>query len=90
MIYLRGLSIFFNEGKEVCSNDFNLGNGSGFSVKDVISKVKVLTGKEFLVVEKERRSGDPSVLIASNVKASKILNFTPNKSKIEDIIKSLI
>jgi len=88
--HLRGLSIFFNEGKEVCSNDFNLGNGSGFSVKDVISKVKVLTGKEFLVVEKERRSGDPSVLIASNVKASKILNFTPNKSKIEDIIKSLI
>ncbi len=88
--HLSGLNVFFNEGKEVHSNNFNLGNGSGFSVKEVISKVKELTNKDFTVVERERRSGDPAVLIASNIKASKILNFTPNKSKIEDIIKSLI
>ncbi|MBT4123201.1 UDP-glucose 4-epimerase GalE [Candidatus Woesearchaeota archaeon] len=88
--HLSGLNIFFNTGGEVSSNDFNLGNGNGFSVKEVISKVKELTNKDFTVVEKERRSGDPAVLIASNIKASKILDFVPTKSKIEDIIKSLI
>jgi len=88
--HLNGLNMFFNSGKKIISNNFNLGNGNGFSVKEVISKVKTLTNKEFVVLEKSRRVGDPAVLIASNSKASKILNFTPTKSKIEDIIKSLI
>jgi len=88
--HLNGLNIFFNSGRKITSNNFNLGNGNGFSVKEVISKVKTLTNKEFVVLEKDRRAGDPAVLIASNSKASKVLNFTPTKSKIEDIIKSLI
>ncbi|MBL7003446.1 MAG: UDP-glucose 4-epimerase GalE [Gammaproteobacteria bacterium] len=88
--HLNGLNMFFDSENETRSDDFNLGNGSGFSVKEVISKVKILTSKEFKVLEKDRRVGDPAVLIASNSKASKILNFTPTKSKIEDIIKSLI
>ncbi len=88
--HLNGLNMLFNPENKISSNDFNLGNGSGFSVKEVISKVKILTSKDFVVLEKDRRSGDPAVLIASNIKASKTLNFTPDKSKIEDIIKSLI
>ena len=88
--HLNGLNMFFNSGNKITSNNFNLGNGNGFSVKEVISKVKTLTNKEFLVLEKDRRAGDPAVLIASNSKASKVLNFTPTKSKIEDVIESLI
>ena len=88
--HLKGLNMLFDSGNKIISNNFNLGNGNGFSVKEVISKVKALTNKEFVVLEKDRRVGDPAVLIASNSKASEVLNFTPTKSKIEDIVKSLI
>ena len=88
--HLGGLDALFDSKKGANSDDFNLGNGSGFSVKEIISKVKELTGVDFTVLEKERREGDPDTLIASSNKAFKVFGLTPIKSKIEDIIKSLI
>ena len=51
------------------SDIFNLGNGVGFSVREVIEKAKEVTQKDIKVVEESRRSGDPAVLIASSDKA---------------------
>jgi len=70
------------------SNEFNLGNGKGFSVREVIESVKKVTGKEFNVVEAPRREGDPSVLIGSAKKAKDILNWDPKYTSIDDIVST--
>ena len=85
--HLQGLN-YLNKS-ESKSAEFNLGNGSGFSVREVIQKVKEITVKDFKVVEKGRRDGDPSTLIASNEKANRKLGFTPNYIGLESIIKTL-
>lgn len=69
------------------SNIFNLGNGVGFSVKEMIEAAKEATGKEIKVVLGDRRAGDPAQLIASGEKANKILGWTPKFTDVKDIIK---
>lgn len=69
------------------SNIFNLGNGVGFSVKEIIEAAKEATGKEIKVVLGDRRAGDPAQLIASSEKANKILGWTPKFTDVKDIIK---
>jgi UDP-glucose 4-epimerase len=66
-----------------------IGNGNGFSVKEVIQQVKDITGKDFKVLEEGRRDGDPSTLIASDNKAKKELNLSPGYVSLESIIKTL-
>jgi len=68
------------------SQVFNLGNGKGFSVKDVIETAKQVTGKEIKVVECDRRPGDPPMLIGSAKKATEILGWQPQYSSLEDIV----
>lgn len=68
------------------SNYFNLGNGKGFSVREIIDTVKKVTNKDFPVEEVERRPGDPALLIAKSEKAKNILGWVPEYG-IEDIIK---
>ena len=58
---------YLMEGNE--SNIFNLGNGVGFTVKEVIETARKVTGKPIKAVEEGRRAGDPAVLIASSEKA---------------------
>lgn len=70
------------------SDDFNLGNGVGFSVKEVIESVKKVTQKDFEVIETERRAGDPAVLVASSEKVKKKLNWMPKYANIDEIVKS--
>jgi len=70
------------------SEVFNLGNGQGFSVKEVIAKVKEVTGRDFPVVVSPRREGDPAVLIASSDKARSVLGWQPKRNKLDDIIRS--
>ncbi|MFW6263391.1 MAG: UDP-glucose 4-epimerase GalE, partial [Thermotogota bacterium] len=65
---------------------FNLGNGVGFSVKEVIETAKKVTGKDIKTVEADRRAGDPAVLIASSEKISKVLNWKPQYNDLEQII----
>lgn len=69
------------------SEIFNLGNGNGFSVKEVIDTAKKVTGKDIPVVECPRREGDPSVLIGSAVKAKEILGWQPKYYELETIIQ---
>jgi UDP-glucose 4-epimerase len=68
------------------SRQYNLGNGKGFSVREVINAVKKVTEKDFNVVEVERRAGDPPVLIASSDKIKKELNWIPKYTDIEEIV----
>jgi UDP-glucose 4-epimerase len=70
------------------ANYFNLGNGNGYSVKEVIEAVKKVTGKEVPVVYGERREGDPARLIASADKARFTLGWKPAYPEIEEIIKT--
>ena len=70
------------------SNIFNLGNGKGFSVKEMIEAAKKATGKDIKIEMGERRAGDPAQLIASSDKARKILGWTPHYTDVEGIIKT--
>lgn len=65
---------------------YNLGNGNGFSVKEVIDTVKKVTNKEFNVVIAEARAGDPARLVADASLARKELNWQPEFSSIETIV----
>ena len=59
------------------NNVFNLGNGTGYSVREIIDTARRVTGKEIKAVAEPRRGGDPSVLIASNKKAAQVLGWKP-------------
>ncbi|MDH6127888.1 UDP-glucose 4-epimerase GalE [Kitasatospora sp. GP82] len=64
----------------------NLGNGSGFSVREVIESVRRVTGREITVVTAERRPGDPAVLVASAQRAHEVLDWRPRRSQLDDIV----
>ena len=66
---------------------FNLGNGKGFSVKEIIEASQKVTGKKIPVKYGDRRSGDPPTLVADATLAKKILGWKPKYTKIEDIIQ---
>tara|TARA_R110000868_G_scaffold410505_2_gene698751 strand:- start:1012 stop:1983 length:972 start_codon:yes stop_codon:yes gene_type:complete len=66
---------------------FNLGNGNGFSVKEVIDTVKQVTGKEFTVNLAERRPGDPARLIADSQAAIDTLHWQPQYADLATIIQ---
>lgn len=70
------------------SNIFNLGNGVGFTVREVIETARKVTGLPIKAVEEERRPGDPDVLIASSEKAKEILGWKPELDSLEDIIST--
>lgn len=67
---------------------FNLGNGSGFSVREVIQTCEKITGRAIPIVEKPRRPGDPPRLVASAEKALGELQWKPKFQNLEDIISS--
>jgi len=81
--HILGLEYLLKGGK---SDVFNLGNGNGFSVKEVIETAKQVTEAEIKVIESERRPGDPPVLIGSSEKAQKILRWHPQYSQLSDIL----
>ena len=70
------------------SNVFNLGNGQGFSVKEMIIAAEKVTGQKIKTEMGTRRAGDPAQLIASSDKARKILGWTPQFADVEKIIST--
>ncbi len=70
------------------SDIFNLGNGVGFSVREVIDTARRVTGHPIPAEETPRRAGDPAQLIASSDKAKKILGWKPCHDSLEEIIES--
>ena len=67
---------------------YNLGNGCGFSVREVIDVARKVTGHPIPVVEAPRRPGDPAVLVASAEKIRRELNWQPRYPRLDAIISS--
>lgn len=83
--HLLGLEYLRNGGE---SNALNLGNGNGFSVKEVIAMVLKITGCDIKCLESERRSGDPPILIGSSDNIKKSLGWNPIYYDLDAIIET--
>ncbi len=77
---------YLKKGNE--SNIFNLGNGIGFTVNEVIETARKVTEHAIPAVATPRRAGDPAQLIASSEKAKTILGWNPEHDDLEEIISS--
>jgi UDP-glucose 4-epimerase len=82
--HLLGLKFLLEHGK---SRAYNLGNGHGFSVQEVMDVAKKITGKPLKVIESARREGDPARLVAEASLARQELGFSPRYSALEQMIE---
>ena len=83
--HLLAIEALMNESE---SGIYNLGNGNGFSVREVIETACRITGHAIPVIEAPRRPGDPAVLVASSEKAQKELGWKPAWNNLEGIVQS--
>lgn len=83
--HILALQYLMNGGK---SDIFNLGNGVGYSVREVIDVARKVTGHSIPAIEAPRRAGDPARLVASSEKAKKVLGWKPVHNTLEEIISS--
>ncbi|WP_392532630.1 UDP-glucose 4-epimerase GalE [Nostoc sp. C117] len=81
--HILGLEYLLKGGD---SEVFNLGNGSGFSVREVIAAAEAVTGISIPVEERDRRPGDPPILIGTSEQARTILGWKPQYTSIQDIV----
>ncbi|MCI0627650.1 MAG: UDP-glucose 4-epimerase GalE [Acidobacteria bacterium] len=82
--HVRALEFLLNGGE---STAINLGSGKGHSVKDVISTVEEVTGRQVKTSSRQRRPGDPPTLVASHSKAQELLGWGPSL-ELNDMIAS--
>lgn len=68
------------------SDAFNLGNGNGFSVNEVIASAVGVTGKRIPVIYADRREGDPPRLVADATRAMTILGWAPKRADLDAIV----
>jgi UDP-glucose 4-epimerase len=68
------------------SKRYNLGNGSGFSVIEVINAAKLITKKDFKVIHADKRIGDPATLVADSTLAKSDLGWTPKYADLKTIL----
>ncbi|MBI4823982.1 MAG: UDP-glucose 4-epimerase GalE [Nitrospirae bacterium] len=83
--HILSLSYLSEGGK---SRVFNCGYGYGYSVKEVISTVRAVTGRDFMVQESQRRHGDPPSLVADCMRLKRELNWCPLFDDLEYIIET--
>lgn len=69
------------------SGAFNLGNGHGFSIRELIDVARKVTGRDFPVIEAARRPGDPAVLVADSTRARSILGWLPEYPDLDKIVQ---
>ncbi|MCU0533111.1 MAG: UDP-glucose 4-epimerase GalE [Hydrococcus sp. Prado102] len=81
--HVLGLKYLLDGGN---SDVFNLGNGNGFSVREVIETARKVTNREIPVKESPRRAGDAPILVGSAEKARKILGWNPQYSDLATIV----
>lgn len=74
--------------REKKSEVFNLGNGKGFSVREVVAMTKKVTGIDYPVVEGDRRPGDPPILVADSQKAVAVLGWQPVFDSLKVIVET--
>jgi UDP-glucose 4-epimerase len=73
---------------EEASGVFNLGNGNGFSVREVVGAVEEITGRKIRAIETGRRPGDPPVLVGSSEKARRGLGWERRFPEIQSIVET--
>ena len=83
--HIRALEYLKNGGK---STHYNLGNGNGFSVKEVIETARRVTGRAIPARVEGRRPGDPATLVASSEKIKRELGWDPKYDSLEEIVAS--
>jgi len=81
--HLLALKLLMKNGKSLI---LNLGNGRGFSVKEVVETARLVTGEKIKAVVCARRSGDPAELVASGALARRTLGWKPRYTRLADII----
>jgi UDP-glucose 4-epimerase len=81
--HVLGLNYLLNGGT---SQFFNLGNGNGFSVREVIEAAHKVTGRSIPAIEQPRRPGDPPALVGSAEKAKTTLGWNPKYADLETIL----
>ncbi len=81
--HVRGLEYLLQGGDSVA---INLGNGNGFSVRQVIEVARQVTGRDIAVVERDRRPGDPPSLVGSGDRARSLLNWQVQYPDLEAIV----
>src|SRR3954453_4808780 len=82
--HLRALDKLETDGRLI----YNLGNGQGFSVREVIESARRVTGHPIPAEIHPRRPGDPAVLVASSEKAIRELGWQPRYTKLDDIVRT--
>jgi UDP-glucose 4-epimerase len=82
--HVLGLEYLLKGG---ASTAFNLGNGNGYSVKEVIETAKKITQKPIKVVISDRRAGDPPMLVGSSDRAREILGWQPQYADLSQIVQ---
>jgi UDP-glucose 4-epimerase len=65
---------------------YNLGNGNGFSVREVVEAARTVTGRDIPVAEADRRPGDPAELVAASERIRDNLGWTPRKPSLEEMV----
>ncbi|XGV94935.1 MAG: UDP-glucose 4-epimerase GalE [Leptolyngbya sp. BL-A-14] len=81
--HVLGLSYLLNGGDTTI---FNLGNGNGFSVREVIEMARQVTGREIPAIEHPRRPGDPPALVGSGDRARQVLGWNPQYADLHTLI----
>jgi len=75
--------------ENLTGNVYNLGNGEGYSVLEVVETAKRVTGVDIPAIISSRRLGDPAVLVASSTRAKSELDWKPRFSELESIVESI-
>ena len=81
--HVLGLEYLLSGGE---SEVFNLGNGNGFSVREVIETARQVTGLEIPAIESDRRAGDAPILVGSSAKVRQMLGWNPNYADLHKIV----
>jgi UDP-glucose 4-epimerase len=76
--------------QESTSQILNCGYGHGYSVKEVFSKIREISGVDFPVVETPRREGDPACVIASGEKIREVIGWNPQHNSLDEIVSSAL
>ncbi len=80
--------IYLNSDR--ASQTLNCGYGQGYSVREVIEKVKEISGVDFTVIEAKRRAGDPACVIAANDRITEILGWKPRFNDLDTIVRTAL
>ena len=87
LAHLKALD-YLNDGND--SDIFNCGYGHGFSVLEVLETMRKVSGVDFTAEIKERRAGDPSILISDNTKIKEVMGWEPKYDDLELICKTAL